>query len=472
MLENFAEFAAALPEPIHEAALQHLRREDRQEDICFALWRPSCGRRRLTALVFELLLPKDAERSVHGNASFEPQYFIRAAATAAEKGAGMLLMHSHLGPGWQDLSQPDFEAEAGHAGAATGATGLPLLGMTVATDAAWSARFWRRTRPRAYEPAWCDSVRIVGDCMQITYHPLLRPTPVIGPELQRSAGVWGRRGHMAIANLHAGIVGLGSVGSIVCEALARMGVEWLTLIDYDEIEHLNLDRILGATLRDIGRLKIDVAADNAQRSSTAQNLKIDRYDASVVEEEGYRASLDCDVLFSCVDRPWARRVLNHIAYAHLIPVIDGGILVHVRRDRLVGADWHVHTVGPGRRCLECLEAFDPSLVGVERDGLLDDPSYLAQLDPDHVLLRHENVFPFSLNVASLQVLQMATLIVGPIPNLGNQNYHYASGTLDRIDDHGCDPSCPYPLLLATGDLTHAGTGLDHAAEKHCQKVLG
>lgn len=99
MLESFAEFAVALPEPIHVAAAQHLRHEDRQEDLCFALWRPSRGRRRLTALVFELLLPTDAERSVHGNASFEPQYFTRAVATAAEKGAGLLLMHSHLGPG-------------------------------------------------------------------------------------------------------------------------------------------------------------------------------------------------------------------------------------------------------------------------------------------------------------------------------------------------------------------------------------
>ena len=51
------------------------------------------------------------------------------------------------------------------------------------------------------------------------------------------------------------------------------------------------------------------------------------------------------------------------------------------RQALIGADWHVHTAGPNRRCLECWKAFDPSLVGAEMAGKLDDPSYLAQLDP-------------------------------------------------------------------------------------------
>jgi molybdopterin/thiamine biosynthesis adenylyltransferase len=471
MVDKFSQFAAAFPESVAELASSHLLRADGQEDLCFALWNPSEGRNRFTALISEIILPEQGDRDVHGNVSFSPEYFARVISIAIKKRSGLALMHSHQWPGWQALSRDDFNAEAGHAGAVAAATDLPFLGLTVGSDDAWSARFWRRIRPRQYEPAWCETVRVAGRRLKMTYYPALWPEYEPGEELDRSVGVWGLKAQAVISRLHYGIIGLGSVGSIVAETLARMGAERLSLIDYDVIERINLDRILGATQRDIGRTKVDIAAENALRSATARRLRVDRYDASIVEESGYRAALNCDVLFSCVDRPWPRRVLNHIAYAHMIPVVDGGILVRVKGAALIGADWNVHTVGPGRRCLECLKAFDPSVVSMERDGLLDDPSYLEQLDPDHVLLRHENVFPFSLNVASLEVLQMTQLVTGSIPNVGNQNYHYVTGSLDRIDDKGCDLSCLYPPLIASGDtLCSTFIGLDHGAAKHKRKT--
>ena len=74
-------FEAALVEPVHGAAcdhlLAHLRSGKRQEDLCFALWRPSRGACRTTALISELLLPEKGERTLHGGASFEADYLSR-----------------------------------------------------------------------------------------------------------------------------------------------------------------------------------------------------------------------------------------------------------------------------------------------------------------------------------------------------------------------------------------------------------
>jgi molybdopterin/thiamine biosynthesis adenylyltransferase len=277
--------------------------------------------------------------------------------------------------------------------------------------------------------------------------------------------VWGREGQANLARLHVAVVGLGSVGSIIAEELARLGIENVTFIDFDVIEALNLDRVLNVSEEDIERLKVEVAADAFSKHSTAAHPKVRTVDASVAEEAGYSAVLDADVIFSCVDRHLPRRVLNHVAYAHCIPVIDGGILVRLRRQRLIGADWHIRTVAPGRRCLECAGAYDPSVVGMEQEGLLDDPSYLAQLDQDDVLLRHENVFPFSTSVAAFEILQLALLLLGPIHNLGDQNYHFVTGALDKEQDRGCETRCLFPPLIGSCDSTVRPVITDIAAEK-------
>ena len=82
-----------------------------------------------------------------------------------------------------------------------------------------------------------------------------------------------------------------------------------------------------------------------------------------------------------------------------MPVIDGGILVRHRKGQFRGADWQVQTVAPGRACLRCLGAYDENAVSLDQAGLLNDPSYVAGLDPESPLHRRENVFPFSANLA-------------------------------------------------------------------------
>ena len=68
-----------------------------------------------------------------------------------------------------------------------------------------------------------------------------------------------------------GIIGLGSVGSMVAEALARMGMEKFVLIDFDKVEPHNLDRLVGATNDDIGSYKVDIAKRQINAVGTAQN---------------------------------------------------------------------------------------------------------------------------------------------------------------------------------------------------------
>lgn len=455
-MTTFSRYSVAMPRAVHDALSAHLLRPDGQEDLCFAVWYPSRGETRLTALIQQPLLPNDGDRRVHGNASFLPQYFERVISDAMRAGGGIAFFHSHGSPGWQGMSDDDIAAERGHAAAALAATGLPLVGLTLGTDGAWSARFWPRTAPKQYVRRWCENVRVVGGKLEITWHPTLRPVPTFRPTLQRTISAWGAETQADFARMQFGVIGAGSVGSMVAEALARTGSEHIDLMDFDAVEEKNLDRLLHATEDDIGNAKVAVLATGLMRSATGADVHIGQSEWSVTEEAGFRRALDADVLFSCVDRPWPRAAMNLIAYAHLIPVVDGGIQVATTKARkLRRADWRAHVAAPDRKCLECLGQYNSGEVSAERDGYFDDPRYIETLPADHPVRANENVFAFSMAAASLEVLQLLMMVVAPhgVASPGAQLYHFVPGFMEAPDVAPCREGCPYPALIARGDTT-------------------
>jgi molybdopterin/thiamine biosynthesis adenylyltransferase len=462
------EYSVAMGESIDLALRAHLIRQDGDEDLAFALWSPSVGAERLTALLHTVVLPEEGDREVHGNVSFNRQYFERACRLALAEGLGIAFLHSHPYPGWQGMSWDDVVAEQRRlAGPASALTGLPLVGLTIGSDGAWSARFWEHEGGRSYERHWCAIVRVVGTRLGVTYAAEVLPRPAFQDMFRRTVSVWGPDAHANLARLRVGIVGLGSVGALVGETLARMGLTRFALIDFDHVEPHNLDRLVTATATDIGRLKVDVARDRILAVATAQSVDVRAVPFSVVEEAGYRGALDCDVLFCCVDRPRARHVLNHMAYGHLIPVIDGGIAVRFKQQRFSGVDWQVQTVGPGRPCLECLQTYDQADVSTEAAGMLDDPSYLKGLPADHRFKRNENVFPFSANLGSLEVLHLVALVTGAggVAGFGVQRYRYQPGILEILPSQQCKSHCDQDTLTGQGDRHFTLVGRDLASER-------
>jgi len=450
-------YSVAISESAQRIAFEHLIRPDGQEDLCFALWYPSDGQRRSTALIHRIVLPGSGERSVHGNASFNPRFLERVISEAIQAGAGIAFMHSHLSPGWQGMSPDDVRAEESICAAVFSAAGLPLVGLTMGTDGAWSARFWIKTGRKKYHRFWCGQARVVGKALSVTYMDKLLPPPRFKKELTRTVSAWGNTAQAKLARLRFGIVGVGSVGSIVAESLARMGIQHIKMIDFDRIEFLNLDRILHATHKDalLRRRKVATLKSALKKSATADRPQIDAIARSLADKKAFREVLDCDVLFSCVDRPLARSILNFIAYAHLIPVIDGGIRVERNKfGELAKADWKAHIASPERRCLECLKQYDPGHVSMDREGFLDKPNYIQELPEDHVLRRNQNVFAFSLSLASMEVLQMLLMVISPlgVSEMGEQMFHLVPGCFEEpVRDGKCNPNCLYPGLMAKGD---------------------
>ncbi|PIZ78891.1 MAG: hypothetical protein COY01_02945 [Candidatus Pacebacteria bacterium CG_4_10_14_0_2_um_filter_40_20] len=460
------EFTIAIPEPLDQELQNFLLCTPGHEDLVFVLWNPSYGSVRTTALITEIIWPEDGDRIQHGNVSFTQQYHERVCKRAMETGCGVAMIHSHIGPGWQGMSRDDVIAETKIAGSTESLTELPLVGLTLGTDGVWSARFWKHIEGRQFERVWCRNVRVVGSQLEVSFADEIVEKPVLHEMFKRTVSVWGEVEYQNLARLRIGIVGLGSVGATVAEMLARMGFKYFTLIDFDEIQSHNLDRLIFADKNDIGSLKVDVAEKRIKQIATSDSVFINKVPYSVIEEIGNKAALDCDVLFSCVDRPCARKILNHFAYAHLIPVIDGGIGVRFKKQGFSGVDWQVQTASPGKACLECLRAFTSDDASTEEAGMLNDPSYMQGLPNDHHLKNNENVIPFAMNLASLEIFHLIAMVTGLAGPTGFdvQRFRWFPGVIDHDVQQTCNDHCDITKLIARGDRDFTLTGRDIAAE--------
>lgn len=454
------EYSVAMTEAASEKMREFLLQDATREEICFATWRPAAGKSRYNVLIGEPIYPGRRERKRGATVSAMPEYVDRCKEAAREQKSGLAMAHTHpFSTGHQGVSPTDLHSEQDLlAREVFGVTGLPFVGMTLAGDGTWSARAYPRPDFRI---RWCAAVRTVGKNLRVNFHPDLSPARGPGVKTVRSASVWGPESQADMARLRVGIVGAGSVGAVIAEILARMGVGSLLLMDYDSVKPHNLDRLLGASEGDVGSLKTGVSGRNAARSATLARFSCSTSANSIVEEAGFSEALDCDVLFSCVDRPWPRQVLNHLAYSSLIPVIDGGVSIRVQGGRLVHGMYRAQTVGPHRACLSCLGALEPGTVSADRDGVFDDPGYIRRRggkDPDPA---RQNVMPFSVSLAGMESIQFVELVtgIGGAGDLGQQPYDYASGEI--LPRHcKCLDGCAVQGKVAAGDLCRPFLGTD------------
>jgi len=81
------------------------------------------------------------------------------------------------------------------------------------------------------------------------------------PLTTRTAMILGPDGVARLAAARVCVVGLGAVGSYATEALARVGIGGLRLVDHDFVQESNLNRQLFALRSTLGRRKADVARE-------------------------------------------------------------------------------------------------------------------------------------------------------------------------------------------------------------------
>ena len=255
-----------------------------------------------------------------------------------------------------------------------------------------------------------------------------------------------------LGRLKVGIVGLGSVGALAAEAMGRMGIRRLVLIDMDCVELHNLDRLVNAGRWDIGRYKVHVAAEHLERTASHPFSELIALPLSLRESKAYRALADCDVILACADKPIARDLINHLAICHLIPAIEAGVALRSRGGRLHKGHIVSQVVTPDSRCLRCTKQYTTDQLSLELEGLLEDPEYIRTLPTDQ-RPNTANIFPASLAAASQQVGLFTRMILGPDWwHPVYQQRHQLSVASQHTSTEICKPYCDVHARNCQGNL--------------------
>jgi adenylyltransferase/sulfurtransferase len=186
------------------------------------------------------------------------------------------------------------------------------------------------------------------------------------------------------------VVGAGGIGNPVTAQLAGMGVGKIRLVDRDVIEITNLHRQHLYTDEDIGRVKVEAAAERLRKMNPG--VEIEPVPTSVTKYTAESIVKGFDVVIDALDSIDARYALNDACLKLDIPLIYAGA---------IGVTGTVCTILPNKSaCVKCRfpELKEDEMPACSTEGVHPSILYL---------------------VAGVEVSEAAKIIMGKEPILVN-----------------------------------------------------
>ena len=140
------------------------------------------------------------------------------------------------------------------------------------------------------------------------------------------------------------IAGSGGLGSPASIYLVAAGVGTIRIVDHDRVELSNLNRQVLHWDKDIGRNKVDSAAEKLRQLN--QGVKIEAMEETINEANISRLVAGFDVIVDAMDNLPTRYLLNKAAIENHIPFVHGAVY---------GLEGRAMTIIPGKTaCLRCV----------------------------------------------------------------------------------------------------------------------
>lgn len=160
-----------------------------------------------------------------------------------------------------------------------------------------------------------------------------------------------------------GIIGLGGGGSHISQQLAHIGFQKYVLYDPDIPEETNLNRLVGATAKDVeeGTPKVIIA----ERLIRGLHRDAEIYPIQENWQDNHDRLKTCDIIFGCIDGYKGRMELESFCRRRMIPYIDIGIDVHQVENAPPNLSGQVIISMPSGPCMQCLQFITGEKMGKE-----------------------------------------------------------------------------------------------------------
>ncbi|SMO81572.1 ThiF family adenylyltransferase [Fodinibius sediminis] len=289
-------------------------------------------------------------------------------------------VHNHP-DGFVDFSSRDDTNEKNILYGLSGCNGEgSYLVSLVLVDRQWIGRV-----RHGQQPSQAKKVRHIGILSDKVDLQGIKTPNQTSKNLKRQEAAFGKPFNAKLQSLRVAVVGLGGTGSPVATLLARTGIGELILIDGDELDKTNMNRVRGYVNKDISSNKAEAL------SSFIEDLGLEVTVKAIPEYLGETgkaidALSSADIIFGCTDSVQSRDYLNQAMYYYGQVYIDSGMSGNVEDDsngipRLRTQKGRVSCILPeSGACLRCQNVVNNQKL--YREQKLKENPELRELDSE------------------------------------------------------------------------------------------
>jgi molybdopterin/thiamine biosynthesis adenylyltransferase len=252
---------------------------------------------------------------------------------------------------------------------------------------------------------------------------------MMSERFNRNVLLFGEEGQKQINASCVAVIGIGGLGTHVVQQLAILGVGCLVLIDDEELDTTNLNRYVGARYNDPipGTLKVDIAHRMVQEINPAIIIKCIPH--SLMSDEAFRAIVDSDFIFGCLDNEGSRLILTELCAAYSKPYIDLSSEIIPGNPTIYGG--RICIAWDGNGCLMCFQELDIAEAQADLESPDSRLNRQAIYGIPTTALGQAGPSVVSINgvIASMAVTEFMVGITGIRPSKRFINYR---GDLERV----------------------------------------